>query len=169
MDLQNFLASAFPYAETSKRTYQDVISQVLGSVTESEIPTLDPSRLITIIKSIPTWGNSRQCLALHACKKYLEWQYGRTHPALTAKIKKEIGKQQRAFDHQTALQLLASFNPYEPKGARDLAICSLMLDTWLRASEICSLQQAYTNTHDLNLQVIVKGGQFDSRHPLKPI
>jgi integrase len=161
MDIQNFLASAFPYAESSKRTYQDVITKTLQNVPQLGLSTLDPSQLINLIKSIPTWGNNRQCLALHACKKYLAWAYGANHPALTAKIKRQVGKEQRAFDHQTALQLLASFNPHEPKGARDLAMCALLLDTGLRASEICTLQQAHTDTHNLSLQVITKGGQWE--------
>lgn len=158
MDIESFLAS-YPYAETSKRTYRDVIPKVLEKV--PEIQNLTAPALIQIIKSIESWGNSRQCVALAACQKYLAWMYGISHPALTAKIKRETGKQQRAFDHQTALKLLASFNTYEAKGARDLAICSLLLDTGLRASEICHIQQADTNTHNLSLQVIVKGGQWE--------
>lgn len=156
-DIETFLAS-FTYAETTKRTYQAVIPQTLEHVKDTS--TINAPELLQLINK-KQWGNSRQCLALAACQKYLAWKYGTSHPALQAKIKRQTGKQQRAFDYETAIKLLASFNTYEPKGARDLAICALLLDTGLRASEICILQQAHTNTKDRNLQVIVKGGQWE--------
>lgn len=158
MDIENFLASAHAYTETSKRTYRDVIPRVLSNV---DIATISASQLLNIIQNIEGWGNARQQVALAACKKYLAWTFGETHPALNAKIKRAAGKQGRAFDKTIALRLLASFNRYETKGARDLAMCSLMLDTGLRASEICRLEQAYTDTEKRILQVIVKGGQWE--------
>jgi len=157
MNIENFLSSAFNYAETTKRTYRDTIIPILTQVDNpAALCAADLIRLI--IQS--GWGNSRQCVALAAIKKYLAWTYGNHHPALNAKIKRIIGKPQRALDPETAIKLLASFNTYTAKGARDLAICSLGIDTGLRASELCRLQQAYTDMDKKVLQVIVKGGQW---------
>jgi integrase/recombinase XerD len=117
--------------------------------------------LLTFIDK-PEWGNPRQCVALACLQKYIAWKYGHDHPALSAKLKRVTGKPQRALDQTTALQLLASFNPHTAKGSRDLAICALALDTGLRVSELCRLQQADIDTEKRALQVIVKGGQWSA-------
>jgi integrase len=156
-EIENFLSTAHDYAETSKRTYRDVIPRILDQV---EDPAgLTPTELIRLLHK-SGWGNNRQCLALFAIKKFLTWKYGAGHPALQAKLKRIVGKPQRALDKPTALKLLASFDAYSAKGARDLAICSLALDTGLRESEICRLELADTDLEHRVLQVIIKGGQW---------
>lgn len=157
IELEDFLA-AHRYADTTKRTYRDVIPRIIGQVEDPA--SLTAADLIRLL-SESGWGNARQCLALAACQKYLGWKHGQGHPALAAKVKRVVGKPQRALDPDTALKLLASFSPYEPKGARDLAICSLALDTGLRASELCRLQLADTDIEHRLLQVIVKGSQWE--------
>jgi len=158
-EIEDFLSSAHPYAETSKRTYRDVIPRILDQV--PELPSLSAAELLRLL-SKSGWQNARQCLALAAIKKYLTWAYGHQHPALTAKLKRIIGKPQRSLDPQVALKLLASFDPYTAKGARDLALCSLDLDTGLRESELCRLQLSDTDLEHRTLQVIVKGGQWEA-------
>lgn len=154
--LSEFLAS-HPYARTTTRTYSDILSLFLAEIPDpSNIHAAD---LLDFIHR-PTWGPSRQAVALAACKKFLAWKFGNDHPALSARIKRVVGKPQRALTPALALELLASFNPHTVKGARDLAIASLMLDTGLRASEVCRLQQSDTDIEHRVLQVIVKGGQW---------
>jgi integrase/recombinase XerD len=155
--LENFLASAHSYAETTKRTYRDVIPRILDQVEDPA--SLTAAELIRLLGQ-SGWGNSRQCVALAAIQKYLAWKYKGVHPALAAKIKRVKGKVQRALDPETALKLLLSFDTFTPKGARDIAMCSLMLDTGLRESEVCRLQLADTDLDRRTLQVIVKGGQW---------
>jgi integrase len=154
ISIENFLSS-HPYAETTKRTYTDILQRLLLHEPQS----LTASSIIQFINS-NHWGNARSCLALAASKKYLAWAYGQSHPALSAKIKRIEGKPQRALTSQTALQLLSSFNPHTAKGSRDLAIASLALDTGLRESELCRLKQADTDTEHRVLQVLIKGGQW---------
>jgi len=156
--LRDFLAS-HPYADSTRRTYEDILSRIFAG---SQDPAKMTAPELLKLLSQSGWGNARQCLALAATQKYLAWKYGRSHPALTAKIKRVQGKPQRSLSPEIALKLLASFDPYDPKGARDLAICSLALDTGLRESEICRLQQAYTDLEHRILQVIVKGGQWEA-------
>jgi len=157
-DLENFLASN-PYSDSTLRTYRDILRRIFAR--SQDLAKMTASELLTILKQ-SSWGNARQCLALAATQKFLSWKYGHAHPALIAKLKRIQGKPQRSLDPETALKLLASFDPYAAKGARDLAICSLVLDTGLRESEICRLQQAYTNLEHRTLQVIVKGGQWEA-------
>ena len=155
-DLSNFLAS-HPYAESTIRTYRDILSRTLAR--SQDLASMTAPELLEILNQ-SRWGNARQCLALAATQKYLRWKFGHTHPALTARLKRIQGKPQRALDRETALKLLASFNPYEAKGARDLSMCSLELDTGLRESELCRLLQADVDTDHCVLQVLVKGGQW---------
>src|SRR3990172_3160225 len=155
-DLSNFLAS-FPYAESTRRTYLDILSRIFAM--SQDIANMSAPNLLKILNE-SGWGNSRQCVALAAIQKFLTWKYGQAHPALAAKIKRFRGKPQRALTPEVALKLLASFDPYTSKGARDLAICTLALDTGLRASELCRLQLSDTDLDRRVLQVVVKGGQW---------
>jgi len=155
-DLANFLAS-FPYAASTRRTYEDILSRLLTR--SQDLANMTASELLEILDE-NKWGNSRKCVGLAAVQKFLAWKYGTTHTALSAKIKRLRGRPQRALTPEMALKLLASFDPYHPKGARDLAICSLALDTGLRASEICRLLRTDTDLDHYVLQVIVKGGRW---------
>jgi len=154
--IETFLSS-HPYAETTKRTYSHVLTRLLDKF--KDLASVTPGQLLDFLKN-EGWGNARQCVALAASQKYLAWRYGQEHPALSARLKRFAGKPQRSLTPKTTLQLLASFDPFDPKGARDLAICALTLDTGLRLSELCRLQQADTDTGQGVLQVIVKGGQW---------
>src|SRR4026209_1524933 len=105
-DIADFLAS-FPYAASTRRTYEDLLSRLLAESQDSA--SLTASELLKFIDK-SEWGNSRQCLALAAIQKYLRWKYGSMHPALSAKLKRIVGKPQRALTPEIALKLLASFN-----------------------------------------------------------
>lgn len=155
--IANFFA-AHNYAESTVITYRHILAIFLQ---ENDPQTLDAADLVAFVKS-KGWGNSRQQVALFACKKYIVWRYGATHPALSARIKRETGKPQRALDAKTALELLASFDRFSPKGARDLALCSLALDSGLRESELCRIEIPYVDLEHCTLQVLVKGGQWEA-------
>ena len=154
--LENFLAS-HPYAETTKRTYTDLLTNFLKN---TDPKTLTTDGLLLYIKS-RNWGNARQCLALACFTTYLKFMYGVSHPALSAKIKRSSGKIQRAITQSQLDQLLATFDRYTPKGARDLAIAAVFVQTGFRCSEVCRLKQADVDTERGLAQVIVKGGNWE--------
>lgn len=156
MPAVNTFLTSHPYAESTKRTYESILTDLVAKHDTTSLTAID---LVKFIEA-HNWGNSRRCLALAACQKFIRWAHGATHPALEAKIKRVRGRPQRALSKSQAIELLASFNPYEAKGARDLALCALALDTGLRASELCRLQLAYLDLDHCTLQVIVKGGQW---------
>jgi integrase/recombinase XerC len=106
------------------------------------------------------WGHSMQWVAYNALKGFIAWQYGKSHPALALKIKRGESGPQRVLNMEQVKTLLASFNTMSPKGIRDLAICTLMLDSGLRVSEICRLEMKYLNIQDRHLAVIIKGGRW---------
>lgn len=154
--LENFLSS-HPYAETTKRTYTDLLTKFLQA---TDPKTLTAERLLRYIQS-QNWKNARQCLALACFTTYLKFMYGVSHPALSARIKRSSGKIQRAITQLQLDQLLATFNRYTPKGARDLAIAAMFVQTGFRCSEICRLNQADVDTERGLAQVIVKGGNWE--------
>lgn len=150
--IDEFLAS-FPFAESTKDSYRRVLAKL------PDTPNLTAADLINFV-SKPDWGPSTQHTALYACKKYITWRHGPNHPALAARLKRSSPKPQRVLTIDKALELLASFDPHTPQGARDLAIAALMLDTGLRASEICRLALEDVDIQQRHLKVIVKGGQW---------
>ena len=154
-DVDTFLAS-HPYAETTIRTYKFILNRL---ITEYDPAIMTAINLVTFVRK-QEWGNSRQCVALAASQKFIGWKYGATHAAMQAKIKRIVGKPQRALDNNNALKLLASFNPHVAKGARDLALCALALDTGLRCSELCRLALKDVDLNHNSLEVIVKGGKW---------
>ncbi len=156
--IDEFIASQ-PYAATTIRTYTDILTRLLTEITDPG--SLTAAGLLDFVRK-PEWGNSRQCVALAASQKYIRWKYGQTHPALSARLKRTVGNPQRALSKDDAIKLLASFDTLTPKGVRDLAICSLALDTGLRCAELCRLQIPYVDLEHCNLQVIIKGGQWEA-------
>jgi len=158
MDTIDAFLASHPYAAQTKRTYSDVLHRLLAAVKPD---SLTAAGLVHFLE-VSGWGNKRQCMALAAIQKYLAWRFGPDHPARMARLQRIEGKPQRALTQQVALQLLASFNPYTPKGARDLALCALALDTGLRESELCRLEMRYVNTDTQTLEVVVKGGDWEA-------
>jgi len=58
---------------------------------------------------------------------------------------------------------LSGFDTTTVKGRRDLAICGVLLDCALRASELCSLSIKYLDLDHKQLKVKVKGGRWSLR------
>ena len=153
--IDDFLASN-PYSANTKASYHRVLVRLIKL---PDLATLSAAALLDFV-SLPTWGNSQRYVALGACRQFLRFAFGETHPALRARIKRQRPKMQRTLDHSHALELLASFDPRTPKGARDLALAALALDTGLRCSELCHLLLEDTDLDRRILQVVVKGGQW---------
>jgi integrase len=155
-DVQEFLAS-FPFAEMTKDSYGRVLVQLV----ELELEVLTAAGLLAFV-SRPEWGSSMRYTALCACRRFVGWKYGPGHPALSARVKRGASRRQRVLSADLALQLLASFDTSQAKGARDLSLAALALDTGLRCSELCRLALADVELDRRVLQVIVKGGQWGS-------
>jgi integrase len=152
--VEDFLAS-HPYAQETKATYRPVLAELTARPFEA----WSASDLLAFVQR-PSWGNSRQYVNLCACRKFIAWSCGRSHPALSARIKRIKPKKQRSLDFPKLIELLASFDPYTPIGARDLALAALAIDTGLRESELARVQLPDVDLEKRTLQVITKGGQW---------
>lgn len=154
-DVENFLAS-HPYAAETIIKYRHVLESFLVAC---DIEHIDAAGLLAWVKH-PSWGNSQQSIALYACQKFLRWRFGALHPALSAKLKRIKPKPRRSLTREKALQLLASFDPYTPIGARDLALAAFGLDTGFRREELCSITINNIDFESNTAITLCKGGQY---------
>jgi integrase/recombinase XerD len=88
----------------------------------------------------------------HAC--------GKRSPARTLPAPRPKPKLQRTLTAAQAFAVLASCDTQTITGVRDLALLCLMLDTGLRASEICRLKVTDLDRERRRLTVLVKGGKL---------
>lgn len=161
--IDEFLATS-SYTRATKRTYTQILKVFTQEVNTSDTaPTA--AQFVAWLdqhdKEVGgNWGNARLNVALACVQSYLRNLYGSKHPALKAKIKRHQGKLQRAITQDQLLAILATFDTLTPKGARDLAMASLMSQAAFRAAEVCRLRQEYVDTEHLVAQVLVKGSQW---------
>ncbi|WP_160317549.1 tyrosine-type recombinase/integrase [Ornatilinea apprima] len=125
-------------------------------------PDLDPI-LVSVddvmlwLSTHPKWTSSTKHIAGSALKKFYRWKYGE-HPLELLKIKRVDPGPQRTLDRGELLDVLSSIDTTTIGGIRDLAILSLMVDTGIRATEICNLEMDRLNLDKKRFTVKVKGG-----------
>jgi integrase len=76
------------------------------------------------------------------------------------RVKRVDSGPQRTLTKEQVDQLLNSLNTETLSGIRNKAMLLLMLDTGLRANEVCSLQLKRLNLEERTLQVKIKGGDW---------
>lgn len=155
-DLERFFLEV-PMSISTEERYRRSIGIVFAGINPARLTALEFRQRL----NRPEWGSSTQWVAFCAVRRFLRWRYGESHKALTLKIKRGPAEPQRVLNREQVLRLLASFDG-SPKGKRDLAICTLMLDAGLRVSEICNLSMNGLDLAGRVLQVRVKGGQIKS-------
>lgn len=106
------------------------------------------------------WSNATRYSASAALKKFFRYKYGGNHPICQLKIKRLDPGVQRTLQKNELMDVLAAIDTTSVKGIRDLAIISLMVDTGLRASELCNLEIDRLDLVNQSLSVIVKGGAW---------
>lgn len=154
MEIERFMAENDFSANTEDR-YQRALR--LAEKEIGNLEDLEPVKFKAWLGS-HGWGSSSQWIAFCAVRKYLRWKFGDQHPGLKARIRRLASAPQRALNAEQAIKLLASFDRRKVKGIRDLAICTLMLDTGLRKAEICRLSILHVDLISQKVCVITKGG-----------
>ena len=101
-----------------------------------------------------------QHVAICAMKLFFRWALGQDNPAEKIPFPKRYPTPQRTLNVAQVDQLLAHLDTSKPKGVRDLALISLLLDTGLRASEICRMELAHFDLAGQSLVVRIKGGRL---------
>lgn len=145
------------FSENTTEKYSRAINQIAA---EHNLETLTTQEFKTFLTR-PQWGDSQRWLYYCAIKSFLRWRYGANHPALLLKIKRLDTEPQRSLTLEQVITLLASFDTTTEKGIRDLAICSLALDTGLRCSELCNLELSHLHTAICTLFARIKGARWE--------
>jgi integrase/recombinase XerD len=107
------------------------------------------------------WGSSAQYTAMIACRGFYRWLLGREKsPAEKLPLPKRAYRPQRVLDEAKVMRVLGSLDTSTEKGRRDTAVILLMLDSGLRASEVCRLRVEHLDLADRHFTVRVKGGRW---------
>ena len=153
-EVSNFLAS-HAYSDATKATYAYVLEELITQPFEK----WGAGDLLNFVKR-KNWGDSMQYVALNACKSFIRWVQGATHPTLSAKVKRSKPKPQRALNQEQLIKLLALFDPFCPIGARNLCLVAIAADTGFRVSELEGILLANVDLEHRVIWTKIKGGQW---------
>lgn len=138
----------------------------LRSWLEEESLPLDPAQITEEhicrwLDSHLTWASVTRYCGIVACKNFFRWKLGRENsPAEGIRYPKRPVKPQRTLDEPRIMQILSNLDTSRPKGVRDTAIILLLLDTGLRASEVCNLQRSHVDLENRTFIALIKGERW---------
>lgn len=104
-------------------------------------------------------GDAAIYRAVNALRSFYGYHLGKRSPALKLPMKRPADRIQPAITPKQALDVLACCDTSKPIGRRDLALQAVMMDSGIRAAEVCRLDLADLQLDDRLFKVIVKGGQ----------
>lgn len=94
---------------------------------------------------------------------FFRWWAGDNHPLSKMRFKRPVFVPQRTLTIEQVKKFLAFFDPLDAIDSRNKAIVLLGIDTGLRVSELCNLELKYLDLNKKRLQVIVKGGEWQTK------
>lgn len=107
------------------------------------------------------WAPSTQYTATVACRSFFRWALGRERsPAERLQLPRRSYTPQRTFDEHGVMRILGALDTSTVKGTRDTAIVLLLLDTGLRAAEVCRLRVDHVDLVERRFIVRIKGGRW---------
>lgn len=124
---------------------------------------LTPDLFYRWLREHEHWSASCRSLATNAAKTFYRFSCGEDHPMTRIRARRPVSAPQRTLNLDQVSRLLWSLDTSTPKGIRNLALICLMLDTGLRASEICRLELKHLDIPSLSLNCLVKGGHWSER------
>lgn len=108
------------------------------------------------------WSPNTQRSSRAAIKSFWTWRYGEDCDLSKIRLPRDIPAPHRTLSFDQAGRLLSCFDTSTVIGRRDLAIACLMLDTGLRAAEVCRLRLKYLVLAERRFQVLGKGQKWRS-------
>jgi integrase len=153
-ELEKYLNNHSDWSLNTREHYKRILTHWLSETKDSQ--TFTSSDFLKWL-TCHSWSSPTQWVAFCCVRGYITWLYGARHPALELKTRRVDSPPQRSLTFKQVYLLLSSFDTSTVKGIRDLAICSLLLDSGLRASECCRLNLQYLNLEEHRLTVLIKG------------
>lgn len=96
---------------------------------------------------------------VNSLRAFFRFALGELGPARVLKLPKVFDEPQRTLTDAEADALLSAIDTSKVIGKRNLAMLSLMLDTGLRAAEVCALTLENLNLGERSFTVRIKGGR----------
>lgn len=155
--IESFLSER-AYSQSTKIQYRRILNVFLDDMGGNV-------EHITALE-IEQWLNSKggggcsRWLRFCAIRSFLRWGWGDGHAGLRLKVPRGVCAPGRALTPDLASLLLDWFDRSTPKGIRDIALASLLLDSGLRAAEVCRAEMHYLYLKQRRLSVIGKGGDW---------
>lgn len=161
MDLPVLLDDFFAthsWSTATEASYRRVLTLFLEDITDTS--NLTAIEFKQWLEGHESWGENMRWMAYVAVRNYLRWQHGDLHPALRYRFQRRgRGKPQRTLTPEQITRLLAIL-PDTPIGKRNRALILLMLDTGLRAAEVCRLEMRFLDLGTRRLSVLAKGEKW---------
>jgi len=109
------------------------------------------------------WSAASVKVAVCAARSFFAWCVDErliaSNPAETLKIPRVPNRAQRTVSRSEVRTLLDACDVQTRKGVRDAALVNLLVDTGLRAGEVCRVELATVDLHAQHLFVDIKGGR----------
>lgn len=155
-DIQRFLDGS-NYTDATITSYRYALQRLSGWLDDRglRIDNFDVSLFNSFLRE-HKWSNNMRRLYGNAIKSFLRWRYGPTQPALALKLPRDNARPGRSLDIAQVENLITSFDTSTAQGWRNLAMLSLMIESGLRASEICNLEIRYLDLVKFQFTVIAK-------------
>jgi integrase/recombinase XerD len=149
-------------AGTTKEMYRHYLELLAAWIQERHIipESMNDELFYDFLAEHPDWSDSTRHSAACAFKSFYRYQHGAFHPSQQVHIRRKEPGPQRSLTAEQAGQLLTSLDTTSATGIRNLAIVTLMLDTGLRAAEVCRLEIDRVNLVTCHLDVVIKGGEW---------
>jgi len=158
MEVDEFLARA-ALAETTKANYTRYLGYLQDWLGDRPISEITPELFRDFLAS-KNWGGCSKWHAFTSLRSYIRFAFGESHPFMSYKMKRERPGPGRVLTAEEVQRLVKSINTRRATGARNLVIVLLMLDSGLRASEVCGLEVGHLNLPERSLYVQTKGGSW---------
>lgn len=122
---------------------------------ELTLEELRPGQMLTWLVETG-WGPSARHNALYGIRSYLRGTGRSDHPLLGMRIQRPDPGPQRTPSIGDVRAMLQACAGDRPKNVRNRSLISLLVDTGLRASEVCRLRLDATDLNQLRLSVLGK-------------
>lgn len=150
------------YSAETIRVYRWQVGQLAKRVPHAHAADYTRADLVQYIadRKRAGWAEASRKIAVNAIRSFFAFTCGKRSPARTLPAPRPKPKLQRTLTAAQAFAVLAACDTQTIRGVRDLALLCLMLDTGLRASEICRLKVTDLDLERRRLTVLVKGGKL---------
>ncbi len=122
--------------------------------------TLDEPQLRDIART-RSWGQSSLRNAFFAAKKLQRSHYGDDFPLNGCSIKHPKLKPQPTLSFQDKETLIRSLNPNKIHHQQYALIFAVLWESWVRASELCSIKVSDIDLDEGTITALTKGGEWE--------